>query len=145
MRKQSYFGSRLNRLVYGVMACCIVLMLVCSCHAQKRPAGQDKGATWVDWKIEYKGEMSKDEKTKLYNGITSYVKEYLVAQKREDLAKDLRLNFTESGNTIRIIHDGSTVATGSIVKGPPPPPPPIIPTDRLKTLNPKVDIIKAMH
>lgn len=124
------------------MACCIMALLACCGHAQKT---QGKGPKWIDWTIEYKGQLSKEEKTRIYSAIDSYVKDYLIAQKREDLTKNLRIRYAESGNTIRVSLDGSEVATGSIVVGPHPPPPPIIPNDKLKGINEKLLSAKNMR
>ncbi|MBE7173940.1 MAG: hypothetical protein INR73_25430 [Williamsia sp.] len=144
MRKYMHLISRISPFGRCIMACCMMVLLAYGSQAQKSTAvKQTKAPKWIDWTIEYKGELSGEEKLKLHRAIESYVKDQLVAQKKNELAKNLHLDFTESGNAIRVTCDGSQVATGSIVVGPPPPPPPIIPNDKLKTLNGKLISIRG--
>lgn len=145
MKKHLHADAFLHKLTRCFLGGCLLVFLACGCHAQKQlPANQSRDATWIDWTIEYKGELSQDEKAKLYSAIDSYVKDQLVAQKKWDKGKDLHLKYTESGNSIRASLDGSEVSIGSIVGGPLPPPPPIIPNDKLKAINAKVTGVRSV-
>ena len=142
MKEYMHVPSWVNGLVRRLVAGCIVILLACNSYAQKQvQVNQAKEANWINWTIEYKGELSREEKAKLYSAIDSYVKDHLVAQKKMDKGKSLHLNYSESGNTIRVTLD--EVSMGSIVGGPHPPPPPIIPNDRLKAINAKLTGISS--